>query len=174
MVAGNDDDNTNIVTRHLSRLDVLAEIASQQPYLPLSEFPAPNLLLLAKVAVMMLRKETETNNENPDVGNETTANNAITPSNKTAAERMSDIDDDSAEEVIEVRPLKRAKPAASPVANRSPARTRKPSAKCCLGIQAKRSKKSAASATSSRAVPGLPPVFELPFPALYKRRSGGE
>ncbi len=137
MAAQNIDANLNHANCcNQSGLDILAEAASQQPYLPVPEPPAPGVLVLVK-----------------------------------AAAQMSHADDyDSAEEVIEVRPLERVKTSTSSPTKRSPSGVRKHSAKSRLVMRRKKTKKMARNETvaSNKTVDGLPSAFELPFPSLYR------
>ena len=145
-------------TLHTTRLKAFAELASQQPYIvaSASEPPAPGLLLLAKAAVLILGK---------DSNNGTPASTKMTTSNNTAAVRTTDISDDSAEEVIEVRPLKRAKTSASWIANDSAPGNWKRSTKSFSVSQRRVTNK---NYIPKRASQVSAPAFQLPVPSLYK------
>ena len=145
-------------TLHTTRLNVFAELASQQPYLiaPDSEPPAPGLLLLAKAAVSVLGKNS--NNGTPTSTKTTTSNN-------TAAIGTTDISDDSAEEVIEFRPLKRAKTSTSYIANGPASGSWKKSTKSFSAPQRRATNKKAVPRRASQV---SAPAFQPPFPSLYK------
>ncbi|KAK4151522.1 hypothetical protein C8A00DRAFT_35819 [Chaetomidium leptoderma] len=91
-----EDPAAHPVTFDTTRLDVLAEAASQQPYLPVPEPPARGLLLLAQAAEMILGEGADNNNNN-----------------NTAEAGKNNTKDDSAEETIEVRPTKKARVSSS-------------------------------------------------------------
>ncbi len=145
-------------TFRTTRLDVIAELASQQPYLiaPGSEPPAPGLLLLAKAAVLLLRQ---------DSNNGTTTSTKTITSNNTAVVGTTDVSDDSAEEVIEVRPLKRTKTSASCIANDSAPGSWKKSTKSFSAPQRRVTNKTAIPRRASQV---STPAFQLPFPSLDK------
>ena len=145
-------------TLHTTGLDVVAELASQQSYLlaPAPEPPAPGLLLLAKAAVLMLRRDSR---------DDTTTGTKTTMNNNTAAVGTTTMSDDSAEEVIEVRPLKRAKTSASCMVNGPAPGSWKKSTKSSSAAQRKIKNK---KTIPKRASQVSAPAFQLPFPSLYK------
>ena len=145
-------DNRNHPTFGTTRLDAIAELASQQPYLvaPISEPPARGMLLLAKAAVLILH---------PDSNGDTTTGTKRTTTSNTAAAGTTDTGDDSAEEVIEVRPMKRAKTSAWHTASSPAPGSRRRSTR---SFSASQRQITAEKAVTKRASHVSAPAFQLP------------
>jgi hypothetical protein len=87
-----------------TRLDIFAEVASQQPYLPVPEqYPAPGLVLLARAALQLLGE---------DSNNSATATTglAATTNNNTNNDDAEDGTNEHMKKAIPVRPRKQPKP----------------------------------------------------------------